>query len=123
MNPDPLSSLPPLSDLPRHQVLTDWEAYVRGVEEAFREPIIVDHMEAMAEVPGVFASVFGNLERDLAAQPWLIDDGGYDWVTTRGAYRFAAEALNQSRVLNALGGLVDPHYPEQRRAAAGIAAR
>lgn len=63
MNPDSPSSLAPLSDLPRRRVLTDWEEYARGVEEAFREPIIVDHMEAMAEVPGVFASVFGNLER------------------------------------------------------------
>jgi hypothetical protein len=107
----------------RHRVLTDWEAYAASQEEAFGEPIIVDHLEAMADVPGVFASVFGNLARDLAAQPWLAEEAGYSWVTERGAYRFAAEALNQSRVLNALGGLIDAEDRVQRRAAAGIVAR
>jgi hypothetical protein len=112
-----------VDSIARHRVLTDWEAYAAGLEEAFGEPIIVDHLEAMAEVPGVFASVFSNLARDLAAQPWLAEEAGYSWVTERGAYRFAAEALNQSRVLNALGGLIDPDDPAQRLAAAGIAAR
>ncbi|WP_156359425.1 hypothetical protein [Sphingomonas sp. Leaf242] len=44
----------------RHSVLTDWEAYAASVEETFGEPSKVDHFQAMAEVPGVFASVFSD---------------------------------------------------------------
>jgi hypothetical protein len=53
----------------RHSVLTDWEAYAASVEQALGEPIKVDHLQAMAEVPGVFASVFSDLKRDVAEQP------------------------------------------------------
>lgn len=109
--------------IPRHRVLTEWEYHARDLEEAFREPIIIDHLEATAETAGAFASVFDNLRRDLAALPWLAEEAAYGWVLERGAYRFAAEAMNQSRVLHALGGLVDADDPARRRAAGGVAAR
>lgn len=105
----------------RHRVVSDWEAHAGGVEAAFREPDIVDHLERMAFIPGTFESVLGNIAKDLQAQPWLVEQAGYEWALDRTAYRFAQEALNQSRVLNALGGLVRPQ--DAKASASGIAAR
>lgn len=44
----------------RHSELTDSEAYSALIEEAFGQPIKVRHLQAMAEVPGVLASVFST---------------------------------------------------------------
>lgn len=83
----------------RHRIVGDWEAHAGEVEAAFREPDIVAHLERMALIPGTFESVLGNIAKDLNAQPWLVEEAGYDWTLDRTAYRFAQEALNQSRVL------------------------
>jgi hypothetical protein len=106
-----------------HQVILDWEAYAATVEDVFSEPDLVDHLERHADTSGTFAGLLANLERDLSAQPWLVEDAGYGWVLERNAYRFSAEALNQHRVLNALGGLLRPDDHAGMRAAHGIAAR
>lgn len=105
----------------RHRIVGDWEAHAGEVEAAFREPDIVDHLERMAFIPGTFESVLGNIAKDLQAQPWLVEEAGYEWALDRTAYRFAQEALNQSRVLNALGGLMRPQ--DAKAPGSGIAAR
>lgn len=107
----------------RHRVVTDWEACSITIEETFGEPDIVYHLERMADSPGSFDAALFNLAKDLDAQPWLVDDAGYGWVTDRSAYRFAQEAINQGRILNALGGLLSPNDQEGRKAASNIAAR
>jgi hypothetical protein len=105
----------------RHRLVSDWESHAGEVEPAFREPDIVDHLERMAFIPGSFESILSNIAKDLQAQPWLVEEADYEWALDRTAYRFAQEALNQSRVLNALGGLVRPQDP--KALASGIAAR
>jgi hypothetical protein len=67
----------------RHSVSTDWETYAASVEEDFGEPIKVDHLQAMPEVPGVFSSVFSNLKRDLAGQPQLAGENDTARLTAR----------------------------------------
>lgn len=107
----------------RHQLLRDWETFASVDEEAFGEPIIIDHLEASADRPHAFASVFGNIQSLFKAQPWLVEEAGYGWAVERGAYRFPAEALNQWRLLNAIAGLTNSEDVQQRKAVAGIAAR
>lgn len=107
----------------RHRLLRDWETFASLDEEAFAEPLIIDHLEASADLPHVFASVFGNIQSLFKVQPWLVEEAGYGWAVERGAYRFPAEALNQWRLLNAIAGLTNPEDPRQRKAVAGIAAR